>query len=120
MVDEEYVWDENYLRDLFMEIILADNDLNDTETLNGIKILVENYLLIRGVDPNDAKFLKIFIEKNDEFYKIRAGNIVSGMWLSGFFPDNVNLLFEKNSVIFDGKIFVYNKKTKDFSWKEKQ
>lgn len=119
MADSEYEWGFDYVQDILIQVMLNDNDLLDPDILGGVNNIILNYLYANGVSEADAKFFDVIVEKEDVKFTLKAGNIVSGMWLSGFFPENPNLLFDKNRAIFDGKIFTFNKKTKKFGWTEK-
>lgn len=120
MVDNFYEWGHNYIQDILMHILLSDDDLMNQDVINNIHEIIVDYLIINGVSEEDSEFLDFYIENRGVEFKIKVGNIVTGMWLSEFFPDNPNLIVEKSRVIFNGKIFTYNKKTKEFSWKKKE
>ena len=121
MNDEAYSIGKNDFTDYFMELLYEGYDISDPELIGNTNIYFSKFLMNKGISENDLLFFDFkIIRGRGESYKVKANNIVTAMWLSGFFPENCNLLFEKNRVIFDGKIFKFNRKTKKLSWVEKE
>lgn len=117
--DTIYQWGYNYIQDVIMQIMISEKDPLNEGTLESLYNIFEEYLIMCGVDPNDIDYLEFFIEKDSIRNKIKASNIVSAMWLCGFLPDDPQSIFDKDKVLFEGKIFKFNKSTNKLTWKEK-
>lgn len=116
-----YNWGGNVLTDFFVQLMLMDYDISDYSFVESGKMHYMEYLMNNGVEPNHLKFFDFDVsrDKDGNHFKIKPDNIVSAMWICGFFPENCNLLFEENKTIFDGKIFKFNKETKSLTWESK-
>jgi len=118
-----YNWGGNVLSDYFVQLMMMDYDISEPDLVESGRLYFMEHLAECGVDPRHIGFFDFEVKnknKNNDNFKIKPNDIVSAMWICGFFPDNCNLLFEENKTIFDGKIFKFNKKTKSLTWELKK
>lgn len=114
----KYLFGENVFSDIFMYTILNRFDLNDQEVQDNLKNNIENILLEINIDPDDLKFLDYNINIDDVYHKIIPNNIVTAMWLSGFIFNDIKKIYVENSFTYKDKIYSFNKKTKELTWKK--
>lgn len=108
-----YEKDKNLINDFIVELIQSDFDFTDKNaTFDVYEILVgflENFL----EDENDIKYLDFDIvfgaDKND--IKIKANNIVCGLWFCGLIPRDSDKIYDDNMFIYNSIRYKFNKKT---------
>ena len=118
---DRYEWGNNPVRDFFLQLLLLGHDITSEEFHKGIEDNIQYIIYQLGVRKEDLPYLEFNIKKTKEIhFKVIPDNIVTAMWFAGFFPDDPDLFYSKNSGKFGGKIFKFNKRTKKLTWKNEQ
>lgn len=116
----EYNWTENIVKDFLFSLLLQEEDITASKYKEGIEQNIKHMLIHSGVNAKDLPYLEYNIKaKDDIYFKLVADNIITAMWLSGFYPEKCDLIYTKNSATFDNKNFKFNKRTKKLTWTEK-
>lgn len=116
-----YTWDENPIRDFFLQNIQNDVDIsikkNFEDIQNNLKTFIEHFL----DEENDVVYLDFTIKKdNFDNFSVIANNIVTALWFSGIIPQDTNEVLKANKFVFDGMEYVFNKKTKVLTIKKEK
>lgn len=115
-----YYIGENLIQDFLFQLLITGQDIASEKLqeaiLQSISFLLEN----SGVNNKDLVYLDYKIKKTNEYYKLIANNMITAIWFTGFFPDDVDKIFNKKEVIYDNIHFKYNSQTKKLKWQKKK
>jgi hypothetical protein len=113
----KYVIGYNPFQDFLMQSIIYGADLSNkrikTDIHAAFAFILQNVL----DNQNDVVYLDFDIVGDKNNIKVVGKNAVSAVWLSGVFPDNIDLMLKKNVFRIGNRIYKYNKKTKELTYK---
>ena len=113
-----YKWNENPLRDFLFRIILLGDDITDKKIKEDIDDNINFLLSSMGVNERDLHYLDFELKKGyNDTVRVIPKNVISALWFISILPNNCNSVNKKNSIIFYGKQYKFNKKTKRLTWK---
>lgn len=116
----EYEWGYNPLNDFLLQLLMTQQDPTDKKIKEGVDNNIRYILMSIGIPQDDLIYLSYEIKKRVGHFKVVANNILTAMWFSGFYPPDIDLIYNKKMVIFDNIKFTFNEKTKKLKWVEEK
>jgi hypothetical protein len=112
----KYVTGYNPIQDFLFQSMLYGLDLSDKKHFVDIQSAIVYILQNVLKNENDVIHLDFEIKGNKNYIKLVGKNIISALWLSGVFPQNVDKVLNDNKYIVDDISFNYNKKTRKLTY----
>jgi len=108
----KYIARINPFSDFMLESIVSGVDISKkkhfVDVYNACVLILETIL----TNPNDIKYLDFEIKGNNGYIRLVANNLITALWLSGVFPNDVDLLVNRNVFKTEEYVYRYDKKTK--------
>lgn len=104
-----YEWGDNLFADYLQQLINLEIDISDEKVFNNISSVFETILKNYLYDEKDVLYLDFKITKTEIGYKVIGNNLISALWLSGYFPDDIELVVNDNEFIIEDVKFTFDK-----------
>lgn len=112
----KYVTGYNPVQDFLFQSMLYGVDILDKKNFVDIQSAIVYILQNVLKNENDVIHLDFEIKGNKNYIKLIGKNIITALWLSGVFPQNVDEILNKNKYVIDNISINYNKKTKKLTY----
>ena len=112
-----YKLGNNLVQDFLMQSIIHGVDLLNKKNKADIYSTIVYILQYMLENPKELVYLDFDIVGNKENIKVVGNNSISAIWLSGIFPDDINIVLNKSRFKIGNRLYQYNKKTKTLTYK---
>lgn len=113
-----YESDVNPFQDVLVRALEGSLDISEPNVKANIHAVFEYILENVLEDKNYLIYLDFDIQNKNGYYNIIGKNVLSAMWLSGFFAYDIESILKSNTFIIGNKKFKYNKKKYELTYIE--
>ncbi len=111
-----YKLGRNPIQDFLMQSIIHGVDLLSKKNKADIYSTIIYILQYMVENPNELIYLDFDIVGDKDNIKLVGNNAISAIWLSGIYPDDIEMILNKSRFKIGDRLYRYNKKTKTLTY----
>lgn len=111
----EYNWNINPIHDYFLSLVMEGTDISD-KSFEGNLYSDISFIISEIVDDEYLSYLDFEIRNNNGIFAVIGLNVVSALWLSGIFVEDLDAVSKTTIFLVGNKKYKYNKKNNELTY----